>query len=124
MASLQLPGVPDDPATLPPYVPPPNTLVLASILLEIGASDYLQKFIDEDQEDACIPSYKNPERISRNYFLPPSLVWPPNSVQNAALEQARYAQATSPPCPCHHPARRRSLAPLPRLLMQTAPCGR
>ena len=47
--------------------------------------------------------------------------WPPHLSKNAVREQARYAQVTSPPCPCHHPGRRRSLAPLPRLLMQTAP---
>jgi len=47
--------------------------LLSSILLDIGASDYLQKFIDEEQDDDCIPSYKKPDMISRSYGLPPSL---------------------------------------------------
>jgi hypothetical protein len=50
-----------------------NAQLLSSILLDIGASDFLQKFIDDDQDDACIPSYRNPGKISRSYGLPPSV---------------------------------------------------
>jgi serine/threonine protein kinase len=55
------------------YAAPSNAQLLSSILRDIGASDYLQKFIDEDQDDACIPSFRNPDKISKNYGLPPSL---------------------------------------------------
>ena len=39
------------------YAAPSNAQLLSSILRDIGASDYLQKFIDEEQDDECIPSY-------------------------------------------------------------------
>ena len=55
------------------HAAPSNAQLLSSILLDIGASDYLQKFIDEEQDDDCIPSYKKPDMISRNYGLPSSL---------------------------------------------------
>jgi serine/threonine protein kinase len=71
--SLQLPGVPDDAANVSPYSPPPNTRVLASILSDIGASEFLQNFIDDEQDDDCFITYKNPERISKRYGLPPNL---------------------------------------------------
>jgi hypothetical protein len=44
---------------------------LLSILSEIGASCFLQKFIDDDQEDECIPILRklSPERIAIKYGL-------------------------------------------------------
>jgi serine/threonine protein kinase len=71
--SLQLPGASDSAANVPPYSPPPNTRVLASILSDIGASEFLQNFIDDEQDDNCLHSYKNPERISKRYSLPSNL---------------------------------------------------
>jgi serine/threonine protein kinase len=50
-----------------------NTRMLSSVLQDIGASSYLQKFINDEQDDDCIPTYKNPDRIARNYDMPPSL---------------------------------------------------
>jgi serine/threonine protein kinase len=47
--------------------------VLASILSDIGASEFLQNFIDDEQDDDCFITYKNPDRISKRYGLPPNL---------------------------------------------------
>jgi hypothetical protein len=46
-----------------------NTLLLA-ILDETGASERIQAFTDDDQDDDCIGSYKKAEKVSRDYGLP------------------------------------------------------
>ena len=46
---------------------------LSAILIEIGASEFLQNFIDDDQDDDCIASYKIPTKVSKNYGLPQHL---------------------------------------------------
>jgi hypothetical protein len=46
---------------------------LSAILNEIGASEFLQNFIDDDQDDDCIASYKIPSRVRRSYGLPQHL---------------------------------------------------
>ncbi len=63
----------DAAATMPPYSLPSNIRALASILSDIGASEFLQNFIDDEQDDNCFSTYKNPDRISKRYGLPPNL---------------------------------------------------
>ena len=46
---------------------------LSAILNEIGASEFLQNFIDDDQDDDCIASYKIPNRVCKSYGLPQHL---------------------------------------------------
>ena len=46
---------------------------LSAILNEIGASEFLQNFIDDDQDDDCIASYKIPNRVRKSYGLPQHL---------------------------------------------------
>ena len=50
-----------------------TSLLLSAILSEIGASEYLKAFTDDDQDDECIGSYKNAEKISKNYGMPQPL---------------------------------------------------
>jgi hypothetical protein len=71
-----------------------STQALATILLEIEASDYLQKFIDDQQDDDCIPSYRHPDRIATSYGLPPSLA-------SAFVEKCR-ARASAQRCALQH----------------------
>jgi hypothetical protein len=49
-----------------------STELLSAILFEIGASQFLQRFLDDDQEDDSIPllSRWKPERITSKYGLP------------------------------------------------------
>jgi len=100
--SLQLSGVtvPDDPATLPPYFPPSNTLVLASILSDIGASEFLRNFIDDEQDDNCLHTYKNPDRISKRYCLPPNLasIFVERSRERAVSASDRMYLLSHPQC--------------------------
>ena len=46
--------------------------LLLAILLEIGAPEYLQNFIDKDQDDDCLASLgvTRPDKISKAYGLP------------------------------------------------------
>ena len=46
---------------------------LSAILNQIGASEFLQNFIDDDQDDDCIASYKTSNRLCRSYGLPQHL---------------------------------------------------
>jgi serine/threonine protein kinase len=52
-----------------------STELLSAILSEIGASAFLQRFIDDDQEDESVPllSKMKPERITSKYGLPQTL---------------------------------------------------
>jgi serine/threonine protein kinase len=50
-----------------------STGLLFSILNDIGASEFLGNFIDDDQDDDCIASYKNPNKVAERYGLPPHL---------------------------------------------------
>ncbi len=52
-----------------------STSLLSAILNEIGASEFLQNLIDDDQEDESIPvlSRLKPDRISSKYGLPQHL---------------------------------------------------
>ena len=83
IASSDLPGQP-----LPSAAS--CTHALSSILLELEATFYLQKFIDGEQDDDCIPSYRHPDKISSNYGLPPSLA-------SAFVEKCR-ARASAQKC--------------------------
>ncbi len=47
--------------------------MLSAIIEEIGASEHLQAFISDEQDDECIPSYKKAEKVSRDYGLSPQL---------------------------------------------------
>ena len=73
-----------------PFTPLPsvavNTQLLVSILLDIGASEYLQKFIDDDQDDDCLGSFKNSDKISKEYGLPLNLA-------SAFVEKCRASAA-------------------------------
>jgi serine/threonine protein kinase/ribosomal protein L13E len=50
-----------------------STGMLSAILSDIGASEFLQNFIDDEQDDDCIASYKNPTKVSKRYGLPQHL---------------------------------------------------
>ena len=50
-----------------------STELLSAILNDIGASEFLQNFIDDDQDDLCLGSYKNPSRVCKSYGLPQHL---------------------------------------------------
>jgi hypothetical protein len=49
-----------------------NSQILASILLEIGARDYLQAFIDDDLDDDALKTISKwkPEKLSNKFGLP------------------------------------------------------
>jgi hypothetical protein len=49
-----------------------HAALLAAILV-VGASDYIQAFVNDDQDDDCIGSYRKPEKVSRDYGMPPQL---------------------------------------------------
>ena len=46
---------------------------LSAILREIGASQFLQKFIDHNQDDGCLETHIIPSQVSHRYGLPPQL---------------------------------------------------
>ncbi len=46
-----------------------STQALASILNDIGASELLQNFIDDEQDDDYLLVYKKPDHISKRYGL-------------------------------------------------------
>ncbi len=50
-----------------------STELLSAILNDIGASEFLQNFIDDDQDDDCIASYKIPNKLCKSYGLPQHL---------------------------------------------------
>jgi tRNA A-37 threonylcarbamoyl transferase component Bud32 len=50
-----------------------STALLSAILNDIGASEFLQNFIDDDQDDDCIASYKIPTKVCKSYGLPQHL---------------------------------------------------
>ena len=50
-----------------------STGLLSAILNGIGASEFLQNFIDDEQDDLCLGSYKNPTKVSKSYGLPQHL---------------------------------------------------
>lgn len=49
------------------------TALLSTILEEISASQYLESFIKEGEDDLCIAGYRRAERISRDFNLPTPL---------------------------------------------------
>lgn len=71
-----------------------NTHVLASILTDIGAFDFFPKFIDDEQDDDCLPSYKNPDRISLKYGLSPDLA--SAFVERSRIMSSKNGNPTSP----------------------------
>jgi hypothetical protein len=68
--SLQLPAVAGDASAQPPHSPPPNTRVLASVLSDIGASEFLPNFIEAEQDDMCIYSFRVAKSVEKMYRLP------------------------------------------------------
>ena len=73
-------------------LPPPDvacTRALASILADIGAAAYLQRFVEDDQDDDSITTLKKlkPERIASKYGLPQELAL-------AFIERCREAAVT------------------------------
>jgi hypothetical protein len=50
-----------------------TAVLLSAILSDIGASEFLQNFIDDEQDDFCLGSYKNSTKVSKSYGLPQHL---------------------------------------------------
>jgi hypothetical protein len=68
--SLHLPAVLGDASAQLPLSPPTNTRVLASILSDIGASQFLPNFLDAQQDDSCIHSFRVAKAVEKFYGLP------------------------------------------------------
>jgi hypothetical protein len=71
-----------------------HTALLAAILDEVGASDYLQAFVNDDQDDDCIGSYRKSEKVSRDYGLPPQLASTFVSMCRAALIVQKFKKSS------------------------------
>lgn len=52
------------------------TVLLSAILADVSASEYLQAFIKDGEDDLCIAGYRKAERISRDFNLPMQLATP------------------------------------------------
>jgi serine/threonine protein kinase/GTPase SAR1 family protein len=70
-----------------------STELLSAILNDIGASEFLQNFIDDDQVDACIASYKDPNKVCKKYGLPQHLA--ASFVEKCRLSTPAPASAAS-----------------------------
>jgi hypothetical protein len=71
-----------------------HTALLAAILGEVGASDYLQSFVNDDQDDDCIGSYRKSDKVSRDYGLPPQLASTFVSMCRAALIVQKFKKSS------------------------------
>jgi hypothetical protein len=69
-----------------------STQALASILSDIGASELLQNFIDDEQDDDYLLVYKKPDHISKRYGLPASTA---SAFVNACRARAASLSAAS-----------------------------
>ena len=69
-----------------------STQALASILSDIGASQLLQNFIDDEQDDDFLLVYKNPDHISKRYGLSASTA---SAFINACRARASSLSAAS-----------------------------
>ena len=69
-----------------------STQALASILSHIGASELLQNFIDDEQDDDYLLVYKKPDHISKRYGLPASTA---SAFVNACRARAASLSAAS-----------------------------
>ena len=74
-----------------------TSLLLSAILSEIGASEYLKAFTDDDQDDECIGSYKNAEKVSKNYGMPQPLASALVQMCRAAVIVRRLISAPATP---------------------------
>ncbi len=54
----------------PPNSLPTNTHGLASILSDIGASEFLPNFLEAEQDDSCIHSFRVAKSVEKAYGLP------------------------------------------------------
>jgi hypothetical protein len=95
--SLQLPAVAGDASAPPPHSPPPNTRVLSSVLSDIGASEFLPNFIEAEQDDLCIYSFRVAKSVEKTYGLPLELA--AKFVEKCRAVAARGAEAAGDPSP-------------------------
>jgi hypothetical protein len=80
--SLQLPAV-------------ANYSVLASILSDIGAPQFLPSFIEAEHDDSCIHSFRVAKSVERTYGLPLELA--AKFVEKCRAVAARSAQPAGHP---------------------------
>jgi len=73
-----------------------STELLFAILKGIGASEFFQNFIDDDQDDDCIASYKIPSKVCRSYGLPQDLA--ESFVQKCRLSVGAQRTAAASMC--------------------------
>jgi hypothetical protein len=95
--SLQLPAGACDASAPPPHSPPPNTRVLASVLSDIGASEFLPSFIEAEQDDSCINSFRVAKAVEKTYGLPLELA--AKFVEKCRAVAARGAEAAGDKSP-------------------------